>query len=92
MLIPTSQNIKTITDMRENALKLLDEVNDHGLVYIFHHSDPKAVMLSLDEFTRLQELMEDHLDEMEAVKLTQEKRGKGIPLATIIKKNIKKRV
>ena len=66
MLIPTKQNIKTITDMREDALKLLDAVKTQGLVYLFHHSDPQAVMLSLDEFQRMQELVEDHLDEIEA--------------------------
>lgn len=86
MLIPTSQNVRTITDMRENALKLLDDVDKFGVVYLFQHSDPKAVILSLDEFQKLQELLEDRFDEKEANKLSKEKRGKGIPLSQIIKK------
>jgi len=86
MLIPTNQNIKTITDMRENALELLEEVKNQGLLYVFQHSNPKAVLLSMEEFERLYTLLEDHLDEMEAVKLSRKKRGKGIPLAAILKK------
>jgi prevent-host-death family protein len=86
MLIPTNQNIKTITDMRENALELLEEVKNQGLLYVFQHSNPKAVLLSMEEFERLYGLLEDHLDEMEAVKLSRGKRGKGIPLAAILKK------
>jgi len=86
MLIPTDKNIKTITDMRENAIKLLAEVKNQGLVYIFQHSNPAAVILSMDEFKRIYELLEDHLDELEAEKLSREERGTGIPLATVIKK------
>lgn len=89
MLIPTSQNIKTITDMRERASELLRDINSMGLIYLFQHSDPKAVMLSMDEFTRMQELIQDHLDEMEAKKLIKEKRGAGIPLKVIISKYTK---
>lgn len=86
MLIPTSRNIKTITDMREDAIRLLKDVSNLGIIYLFQHSQPKAVLLSLDEFQRLQELVEDHLDEMEAENLSKDKRGKGIPLSKIIKK------
>lgn len=89
MLIPTEKNIKTITDMRVDALKLLDEVNNLGLIYLFYHSNPRAVMLSMDEFQRLHELVEDHLDELEAVKLKKEERGKGIPLALVQTKHQK---
>lgn len=90
MLIPTNQNIKTITDMRENALKLLDEVKSQGLIYLFHHSHPKAVMLSIDEFQKINELLEDHLDELEASKLAKEERGERIPFSKIISKYKKK--
>ena len=84
MLIPTSQNIKTVTDMREDAVGMLNAVNKLGLVYVFQHSDPKAVMLSLDEFAHLQKLMEDYLDESEAAKLAKEPHGKLIPLSRVI--------
>jgi prevent-host-death family protein len=86
----TTQNIKTITDMRERAAKLLDEVKSLGVVYVFQHSDPKAVMLSMEQYQRITELLEDHLDEMEAAKLSKEKRGRGIPLSKILAKFKKK--
>lgn len=86
MLIPTSQNTKTVTDMREKAIELLADVKKQGILYLFHHADPAAVMLSMEEFQRIHELLEDHLDELEAKKLSREVRGKGIPLSRIIAK------
>ena len=85
MLIPTSKNVKTITDMREDALGLLNLVKKNGVTYIFHCSEPKAVMLDIDEFVRIQELLEDYFDEMEAQKLAKEPVGKLIPEEDIIK-------
>ncbi len=86
MLLPTSQNIKTITDLREDALGVLSDVDKLGLVYLFQHSDPRAVVLSLKEFTRLCELIEDRADERDAAQLSRQSRGIGIPLSTIAKK------
>ena len=88
MLIPTSQNVKTVTDMIEKALELLNLVEKKGFVYIFHRSQPKAVMLDIAEFVRLQELLEDYLDEQEVKKLAKEPIGKKIPLKTIIHKYV----
>ena len=88
MLIPTSKNVKTITDMREDALGLLDLVKKNGVTYIFHRSEPKAVMLDIDEFVRIQELLEDYFDEMEAQKLAKEPVGKLIPEEDIIKEYV----
>ncbi|MEK9169836.1 MAG: type II toxin-antitoxin system Phd/YefM family antitoxin, partial [Patescibacteria group bacterium] len=80
-----SKNVKTITDMREDALGLLNLVKKNGVTYIFHRSEPKAVMLDIDEFVRIQELLEDYFDEMEAQKLAKEPVGKLIPEEDIIK-------
>ena len=88
MLIPTSKNVKTITDMREDALGLLDLVKKQRVTYIFHRSKPKAVMLDVDEFVRIQELLEDYYDELEARQLEKEPRGKGIPIKDVIEKYI----
>lgn len=88
MLIPTSKNVKTITDMREDALGLLNLVKKNGVTYIFHRSEPKAVMLDIDEFVRIQELLEDYFDEMEAQKLAKEPVGKLIPEEDIIKEYV----
>lgn len=71
--------------MRENALKLLGYVKEEGVAYIFHRSKPKAVIMDIDEFVKIQELLEDYFDEQEAIKLEKEPRGKGIPIEEIIK-------
>ena len=76
MLIPTLKNVKTITDMRENALGLLKQVENEGLAYIFHRSKPKAVIINLGEFILLQELLEDKKDQKEARELSKEKEEK----------------
>ncbi len=86
MLLPTSQNTKTITDLREDALGVLSDVDRLGLVYLFQHADPRAVVLSLKEFTKLCELIEDRVDERDAAELSHEDRGTGIPLKNIAKK------
>lgn len=88
MLIPTSKNVKTITDMREDALGLLDLVKKNGIAYIFHRSEPKAVMMDIEEFSRIQDLLEDYFDEIEARKLEKEPIGKLIPEEDIIKEYV----
>ena len=84
--MPTAQNTKTVTDMREDANGLLDDVQKLGLIYLFQHSDPKAVVLSIEEFYRFQEMTEDYIDELDATKLANEPRGELISLAKVIKK------
>ncbi len=88
MLIPTSQNVKTITDMREDALNLLAEVDEKGLAYIFHRSEPKAVILSIKDFIFLQEALENLQDFKDAKSLAEEKRGGGVPLKSVAKKYV----
>ncbi len=88
MLIPTSKNVKTITDMREDALGLLNLVKKNGITYIFHRSEPKAVMLDIDEFVRIQEMLEDYFDELDAKQLEKEPTGKLIPQEDIIKEYV----
>lgn len=69
--IPTEDSIKTVTDMREDAVGLLNLVgkrkNDPTI--IFHRNSPKAVILSVEEYNFLLSLLEDHFDEQEAMKL-----------------------
>lgn len=89
MLIPIPQNTKTVTDLRENTINILNDVDKLGHLYIFHRSAPKAVMLSVDEFVRLQTILDDYIDEKDAEKLKKEPRGKGISHKEIIKKYLK---
>ena len=57
-LIPTKKNTKTITDMRTNALGLLEFVDRNNPLYIFYRNSPRAVMLSMDSYQNLLDLME----------------------------------
>lgn len=66
-MIPTTDNVKTITDMREDALALLQEVNKtKGPFYIFHRSKPKAVLIAIKQYIKLHELLEDYFDSLSA--------------------------
>jgi len=76
-MIPTAQNVKTITDLRERALELLEQVNKSAEpVFVFHRSKPKAVIMSIEEFSKLKELIEDLEDSILARKLERNV-GKG---------------
>lgn len=88
MLIPTTQNVKTITDMREDALGLLNSVQDNGLAYIFHRSKPKAVLLNIEEFALIQKIIEDYEDFMDVQQLKKEPIGKKVPLNVVMKKYV----
>ena len=66
----STKNVKTISDMRENARKLLREVNStYGPLYILYRSKPEAVMLSLDEYQKMADMCEDYLDGLHAQEL-----------------------
>lgn len=89
MIIPTQNNIKTITDMRENALGLLEGVRkkDEPTI-IFNRANPMAVLLSVKRYNRLMDLLEDYLDGELARELEQQPKKKSdyIPLGKITKK------
>lgn len=57
-LIPTINNTKTITDLREDALGVLRQLRKSGPTYIFHRSEPRAVMLSIEEYKRIADILE----------------------------------
>lgn len=52
-------NFRTISDMREKATKLLKDT-ESGPLYITYRSKPKVVLLSIEEYNRLQEMAEDY--------------------------------
>jgi len=66
-MILSAANVKTISDMRENAKKLLEQVQKaYGPLYILYRSKPQAVLLSLEEYQKLADLAEDYLDSLKA--------------------------
>ncbi len=76
-MLPTIENVKTITDMREKAVELLEQVEKTSEpVFVFQHSKPKAVIMSIEEFSRLKELVEDLEDSLLARKF-EKNIGKG---------------
>ncbi|MCA9372403.1 hypothetical protein KC726_05965 [Candidatus Woesebacteria bacterium] len=85
MLIPTKNNTKSITDLREDTLSVLRDADRLGHVYIFNRSDPTGVLLSVEEFTFFQEILEERQDMLDAMELEKEDRGDGIPIEEIKK-------
>ena len=86
MVIPTAQNTKTITDLREDTLAILEQTKKTGPTYIFHRSRPKAVLLSIDEYANVLGVLEDYLDSLKAQELEQNPEKGGIKLEELIKK------
>ena len=67
MLIPTIENTKTISDLREKPVDLLKQLeSSYGPLYIIYRSAPSAVMLHISEYQRLLELTEDYQDVLKA--------------------------
>lgn len=86
MIIPTSKNTKTITDLREKAVELLEQTKKSGPTFIFHHSKPKAVMLSIEEYSTLMEMLEDYFDSLKAQEMEENPEKGGISLEQLTKK------
>jgi len=86
MIIPTEKNIKTVTDLRERTLELLRQTKSSGPTIIFHHSKPMAIMLSVDEYSNMTEMLEDYLDIQEAKESEENPQTGGINLKQLAKK------
>ncbi|OIN89274.1 hypothetical protein COW80_01335 [Candidatus Beckwithbacteria bacterium CG22_combo_CG10-13_8_21_14_all_01_47_9] len=70
MLIPTDQNISSISDIREDTLGVLAQVQKLSEpMIVMHRNSPKAVILSIQRYNELMKLLEDYLDEELAVEL-----------------------
>ncbi|MBU2543070.1 type II toxin-antitoxin system prevent-host-death family antitoxin [Patescibacteria group bacterium] len=83
MLIPTSKNINTVTDLRINTIELLDQVDKNGFKYIFQRSQPRAVLLSIAEYEKLTQRLEDLYDELRIQQLVDLPKGKGKTLQEV---------
>lgn len=86
MVILTAKNTKTITDLRENALGMLEQTKKLGPTFILHRSKPKAVMLSIEEYSNMIEMLEDYFDSIKAKELEEVPEKGGISLDQLIKK------
>ena len=86
MLIPTKANISTVTDMRVDTLGLLKKVKRDNFKYVFNRSTPEAVLLSMVEYERMLDRIEDAEDRVAALGMAKENRGRGMSLKMAAKK------
>lgn len=86
MIIPTVKNTKTVTDLRERAVEMLNQTKKLGPTFILYRSKPKAVMLSIEEYSNMMEMLEDYFDALKAKEMEEESSKGGISLDQLIKK------
>lgn len=79
-----NDNVGTISDMRLNPKGLLKKAEENP-VFMFYRSRPKAVLLSVDEYEKLQDIFEDYLDSLRIEEFMKEdpKKIKWIPFEKI---------
>lgn len=85
-MILNAQNTKSVTDLREKAIQLLNQLKKGGPTFIMHRNKPKAVMLSIDEYANLLGMVEDYFDAQLAKELEGNPEKSGITLEELSKK------
>ena len=89
MLIPTSKNVKNITDFRKDPDSVLESIQGKSdPLYLFRGSEPKAVVLDIEEYARLMERDEDYEDLVLISEIAADphRHENGISLEDVIKK------
>lgn len=81
-MLPSVNNIKTITDVREDTLGFFKNATKKGPVFVFHRSEPIGVVLSPKKFNELLETIEDYHDSLLALEL--EKQVEQTPVSQLI--------
>jgi len=77
MIIPTPQNTKTVTDLRENLIDILTSLKKQkSPQFVLYKSKPQAVLLNIEEYQSLLELLEDYQDALEANEIIAEAKDK----------------
>ena len=60
MQLPTQNQIKTVTDIRENTISVLNAAKKSNKpLVIMHRNSPQAVLLSIKRYNQLMDLLED---------------------------------
>lgn len=68
------RTIRTISDLRENPLEVLKSAEKLGEpIYLFYRSRPKGVVLDLEKFNTLMELVEDYMDALKIKEVLEDK-------------------
>lgn len=67
MLIPTTDDITTVTDLRERTMDILQLLKKRREpTIIVHRNAPQSVMMSIERYNQLMEMLEDYSDAAEA--------------------------
>ena len=86
MNLLSKDNIKTVTDLREQTIKVLNSLSKkEGPTIILHRANPKAVLLSVQAYQKLVDLLEDYFDEELALELEKKPKKRGVPLEKVMK-------
>lgn len=73
----STHQVKTISDVRENPKKLLNELErGKGPFYLFYRSKLKGVLVDADTYAKLEEIVEEYMDAKEAQEFEKEEKGK----------------
>lgn len=88
MLIPTIKNVKNITDFRKDPDSILESIQGKSdPLYLFRGSQPKAVVLDIEEYARLMETEEDYQDLLLISEIASDPhRHEGLTIEEVIKK------
>jgi PHD/YefM family antitoxin component YafN of YafNO toxin-antitoxin module len=73
----TANQIRTVSDFRANPKKLLDELKrSRGPFYLFYRSKLKGVLVDVDTYSKLEEIVEEYLDAKEAQEFESQDKSK----------------
>lgn len=86
----TKDNIIPISKMRTDTKAVLKKLKSHQPLYLFSRSAPQAVLLGIDDYVSLQEMVEDYEDIRDLEKVRKEE-SSFVPFDEYIaKKNARK--
>jgi PHD/YefM family antitoxin component YafN of YafNO toxin-antitoxin module len=72
----TENNTASISQMRKETEMVLKKA-DHLPVYLFSRSQIKAVLVNPGEFAKMQEMVENYLDQQELLGISADEMRKG---------------
>ena len=85
MIIPTEDNTKTISDLREKTTEILLALNQtQEPQFVFYKSRPQAVLLAIEKYKSLMELLENYQDALDASEVISDAKAKNEKLYSFI--------
>lgn len=60
-----------MSKMRTDTKAVLKKLKSHQPLYLFSRSTPQAVLLGIDDYASLQEMIEDYKDKQELLSISQ---------------------